>query len=77
MPRVSVVLAAIGISASVSFRAARFERSLQDSEDGKSRRDGGFDYVYADAVGRRLYVPRNGQLARMTVFDLDTLDPGW
>jgi DNA-binding beta-propeller fold protein YncE len=35
--------------------------------------EGGFDYVYADAVGRRLYVPRNGQLGRMTVFDLDTL----
>jgi hypothetical protein len=35
--------------------------------------DGGFDYVYADAVGRRLYVPRSGPTARITVFDLDTL----
>src|SRR6201997_3533968 len=37
--------------------------------------DGGFDYVYADAVGRRLYIPRSGPKARITVFDLDTLEP--
>ena len=37
---------------------------------------GGFDYVYADAAGRRLYVPRSGQQgARVSVFDLDTLAP--
>lgn len=33
---------------------------------------GGFDYVYADADGRRLYIPRGN---RVTVFDLDTLAP--
>ena len=37
--------------------------------------EGGFDYVFADAVGRRLYVPRSGPTARITVFDLDTLEP--
>ena len=37
--------------------------------------DGGFDYVYADSAGRRLYVPRSGPAARITVFDLDTLEP--
>ncbi len=37
--------------------------------------DGGFDYVYADVAGRRLYVPRSGPTARITVFDLDTLAP--
>src|ERR1039457_3571891 len=37
---------------------------------------GGFDYVYADSAGRRLYVPRSGQQgARVSVFDLDTLAP--
>src|ERR1700730_7594815 len=37
---------------------------------------GGFDYVYADSDGRRLYVPRSGQQgARITVFNLDTLEP--
>jgi DNA-binding beta-propeller fold protein YncE len=37
---------------------------------------GGFDYVFADSVGRRLYIPRSGgrgAAGRVTVFDLDTL----
>lgn len=37
--------------------------------------DGGFDYVYADADGRRLYVPRSGPTKRISVFDLKTLQP--
>jgi DNA-binding beta-propeller fold protein YncE len=43
--------------------------------------DGGFDYVYADVDGRRLYIPRGGVQGatpvpgRVNVFDLDTLDP--
>ena len=37
--------------------------------------DGGFDYVYADAAGRRLYIPRTGPGARISVFNLDTLEP--
>src|SRR5580704_13839080 len=41
--------------------------------------EGGFDYVYADDSGRRLYVPRmgggqNGPAGRVTVFNLDTLE---
>jgi DNA-binding beta-propeller fold protein YncE len=36
---------------------------------------GGFDYVYADADGRRLYIPRTGPGARIAVFNLDTLEP--
>jgi hypothetical protein len=36
---------------------------------------GGFDYVHADPVNRRLYIPRSGQGARVTVFNLDTLEP--
>jgi hypothetical protein len=35
---------------------------------------GGFDYVYADVAGRRLYIPRSGTPARITVFNLDTLE---
>ena len=36
---------------------------------------GGFDYVYADVDGRRLYIPRPGaaDVARISVFDLDSL----
>src|ERR1700676_3515718 len=35
---------------------------------------GTFDTVLADTVGRRLYIPRKAP-ARITVFDLDTLEP--
>jgi len=52
--------------------------------------EGGFDYIYADVVGRRLYIPRGGTRAvpatdttpavaavpgRITIFNLDTLEP--
>ena len=37
--------------------------------------DGSFDYVYADVDGRRLYVPRTGANARVSVFNLDTQEP--
>ena len=37
--------------------------------------EGGFDYVYADVAGRRLFIPRNGQSGRVTAFNLDTLEP--
>jgi len=37
--------------------------------------DGGFDYVYADSDGRRLYVARTGPNKRIDVFDLDSLQP--
>jgi len=37
--------------------------------------DGGFDYVYADAVNRKLYAPRGAPNPRVAVFNLDTLEP--
>ena len=42
---------------------------------GKVGGEGGFDYVFADTIGRRLYIPRRDPAARITVFDLDTLKP--
>ena len=36
---------------------------------------GGFDYVYADPAGRRLYIPRSGDQGRVSVYNLDTLEP--
>src|ERR1700674_994127 len=36
--------------------------------------EGGFDYIFADVEGRRLYIPRNGPAAQLTVFNLDTLE---
>ena len=37
--------------------------------------EGGFDYIFADVEGRRLYIPRNGPMGQLTVFNLDTLEP--
>src|ERR1700682_226841 len=37
--------------------------------------EGGADYISADVEGRRLYVPRSGPMGRLTVFNLDTLEP--
>lgn len=52
--------------------------------------EGGWDYIYADPAGRRLYIPRRGSPAaaatdsrpaspavptRLTIFSLDTLEP--
>ena len=36
--------------------------------------DGGFDYVYADADGRKIYIARSGPAPRVTAFHLDTLE---
>ncbi|MGP0070425.1 MAG: hypothetical protein ACLPWF_00625 [Bryobacteraceae bacterium] len=36
---------------------------------------GGYDYVNADAEGRRLYVARTGPMPRVNVYNLDTLEP--
>src|SRR5580692_5163068 len=56
----------------------------------KAGGEGGWDYIYADAAGRRLYIPRGATRdvaatdttpavravpARLTIFNLDTLDP--
>jgi hypothetical protein len=41
--------------------------------------EGGWDYIYADAAGRRLYIPRRGAPnsgveTRLSIYNLDTLD---
>jgi DNA-binding beta-propeller fold protein YncE len=36
--------------------------------------EGGFDYVYADTGGRRLYIARSGLTPRVAVFNLETLE---
>jgi DNA-binding beta-propeller fold protein YncE len=78
MRRLCVVVVAIAIAIVASVGLAR-----QASSDGpykvlktaKVGGVGGFDYVYADDAGRRLYIPRTGDGARVTVFNLDTLEP--
>jgi len=75
MPRISVVLAAIGMSAAVSFAQPAASGPYRILRTARVGGTGGFDYVFADAVGRRLYIPRTGQAARVSVFNLDTLEP--
>lgn len=41
--------------------------------------EGGWDYIYADSAGRRLYIPRRGSPAsgvetRLSIYNLDTLE---
>ena len=41
--------------------------------------EGGWDYIYADAAGRRLYIPRRGSPqsgveTRLSIYNLDTLE---
>jgi DNA-binding beta-propeller fold protein YncE len=69
---------AIAIATLASFGWAQQESAAGPYKITKTAKvggDGGFDYVFADVAGRRLYVPRSGPTARITVFDLDTLEP--
>ncbi len=56
------------------FALAGFAQQYKVAKTVKIGGAGGFDYVYADVDGRRLYIPRPAQTgARITVWDLDTL----
>jgi hypothetical protein len=54
-------------------------RSLQGAKTAKVGGLGGFDYIYADDVGRKLYirgaVRGKSVPARVVIYDLDTLAP--
>ena len=66
------VIAGLSLMALTSFAQTGPYKVLKTAKVGG---DGGFDYVYADAAGRRLYVPRTGPTPRINVFNLDTLEP--
>ncbi len=68
---VMLILAASGVA-----QQAASEGPYKVLKTAKGSGDGGFDCVYANDAGRRLYIPRTEQTgARITVFDLDTLAP--
>ncbi|HEX3364448.1 hypothetical protein [Phenylobacterium sp.] len=72
-PLLAACVLSIGLIASVaSAQSAGPYKVLKTVKVGG---DGGFDYVYADVGGRKLYVPRLGPTGKITVFDLDTLAP--
>ncbi len=72
----SRIAAALLLAASCTFAAAQSGpyKVLTNVKVGGL---GGWDYVYADAPNRKLYVPRMGaaDVSRVTIFDLDTLAP--
>jgi len=81
-----ITLLTMAIAVSVSVQQAQSPTSgpYRVLKTAKVGGPGGFDYVYADVSGRRLYIPRGGTAAtataaaipgRVTVFDLDTLAP--
>jgi DNA-binding beta-propeller fold protein YncE len=82
-----------GLISALAIALAPFTATAQAPTDGpykvlktaKVGGEGGFDYIFADVVGRRLYIPRGGVRSapgadftvqpRITVFNLDNLDP--
>jgi YVTN family beta-propeller protein len=68
-------MAALGILVSVSSLAQTASNPYKVLRTAKVGGEGGYDYVYADAAGRKLYVPRMGPSGRIAVYDLDTLKP--
>ena len=89
MQRIGAVL----VGMVVSFTSISFGQTAGDYKVLKAAKvggEGGWDYIYADAVGRKLYIPRGATKAmeatdtqaampavdaRLTVFNLDTLEP--
>jgi DNA-binding beta-propeller fold protein YncE len=83
----AVVLLAAGIAMLTSTGQAQQAPSAGPYKVLKTARvggEGGWDYIYGDAAGRRLYIPRRGSPAagaaeevptRLTIYDLDTLEP--
>jgi DNA-binding beta-propeller fold protein YncE len=65
-------LAGLALAAALSFAQEGPYKVLKIAKVGG---DGGFDYVYADSDGRKLYVPRSGTSPRVSVYNLDTLAP--
>lgn len=69
---------AVGISLAASIGMAQHDAAsgpYKVIKKIKTGGEGGFDYITADVENRRLYVPRNGSMGQLTVFNLDTLEP--
>jgi hypothetical protein len=71
----AVVLAAgIAMLASLGLAQAPTAGSYKVLKTAKVGGGGGYDYIFADVEGRRLYIPRRAP-SGLTVFNLDTLEP--
>ena len=92
MRRLGLISAVIALftSAGLAQQATTTEGPYKVLRTAKVGGEGGFDYIYADVAGRRLYIPRGGTRGapatdttpavpavpgRITAFNLDTLEP--
>jgi DNA-binding beta-propeller fold protein YncE len=72
----AVLVAGIAMLASMGLaQRAQTEGPYKLLNRAKVGGEGGFDYIFADVQGRRLYIPRNGPTGQLMVFNLDTLEP--
>jgi DNA-binding beta-propeller fold protein YncE len=69
LPMIALGLLAIALPASLA-QAGPY-RVVKTARVGG---EGGFDYVYADSAGRKLYIARTGATPRIDVYNLDTLE---
>lgn len=76
-----VLIVTLGVTGSAQQPASGPYRVIKSVRVGG---EGGWDYIYADVAGRRIYIPRRSapatatapaSPARLTVFNLDTLEP--
>ncbi len=76
MQRVVLFLATTMVILS-SMAWARQSGSYKVLKTAKVGGEGGWDYIYADVAGRRLYIPRRGAppvQTRLSIYNLDTLE---
>src|SRR5262249_35443401 len=72
--RIATLLGAAGLTlfaAAAMAQSSSAEGPYHVIKKAKVGGEGGFDYVYADSAGRKLYVPRSGADSRVVVYDLD------
>ena len=70
----ATALSLVGISALAQTSPAPVEGAYKILKTAKVGGEGGFDYVYADAAGRKLYIARSGPAPRVAAFNLDSLE---
>jgi DNA-binding beta-propeller fold protein YncE len=77
----SCLILAVAIATFASIGLAQQSGPYKVLKTARVGGEGGWDYIYAEVSGRRLYIPRRGSPAtpevqtRLTIFNLDTLEP--
>ena len=85
-----VFLVSVGIATLIAIGVAQQTGPYKVLKMARVGGEGGWDYIYADSAGRRLYIPRRGSAAaaatdtrpeapavptRLSIYNLDTLEP--